>query len=858
MVRPTDPLYSSQWHLAQIGNLERVWDYYTGTGIVVAVYDNGVESTHEDLNDNYVNTGSFTYGGTTYGSTPLSPSDAHGTAVAGLIAAEANNGLGGVGVAWSAEIASLNFLEEVIFSSTATVLAALENAANFDVMNNSWGASPYYLSSQSLLVPNSDSQLTAAAFETVAQIGRGGLGTIIVNAAGNEGLNANGEGMLASRHVIAVAAADRYGYVTNYSNWGANILVTAPDAAYTTDRSGNAGYNAAGTSEPTGPDPLGNTNYTSVFGGTSASTPLVSGVVALMLDANPGLGWRDVHNILALSASHTGSAPGAGPSGFELGTWQIANSGHWNGGGASFNTDYGFGMVDALAAVSMAEVWTTMLGGSSTSANEVTTGGSFTGAISILDASTTYAQVGVGVDIEVETVMATVNMSHSYAEDLVLTLIAPDGSEFTLMRNEGSSTLMDSGFNWTFAVEGTRGLSSVGVWRLRVDDQFAGDVGTIYGFSVDIFGSSPRGYEVHTFTDDFLMYKSIDPSRGNIMSTSANDWLNFAGVSGNISATVDPGQTIRVNGQNWVTMNASSSFSKFASGSGNDTVFGGFGNDVIYGGIGNDSLSGDDGADSLEGGHGRDTLRGGSGYDTIYGGSGDDILDGGNGRDTAWLGNGNDVFADNTQNDANGNDTVYAGAGNDRINGGGGHDLFNGEDGDDTISGWLGDDTLNGGNGWDKLYAGDGDDVVNGGNGRDTAWLGNGNDIYSDTVQNDANGRDTVFGEAGNDTIDGGGGDDWLDGGIDNDQLTGGVGMDQFVFLDLCGQDVITDFTDDIDTLVLDDALWGGAVLTADDVIALYGSIIGTDAVFDFGSGNAVTIAGVASLAVFVDDILFV
>ncbi|QLQ17487.1 MAG: S8 family serine peptidase [Exiguobacterium profundum] len=134
----------------------------------------------------------------------------------------------------------------------------------------------------------------------------------------------------------------------------------------TTDRTGNSGYNATGDSDPLGVD------YTSTFGGTSAATPTVSGVVALMLDANEGLGWRDVADILAMSASLTGSAYGGAGTGFEVGSWQSGGTNSWNGGGSAFHLSYGYGMVNAFAAVRMAEAWLVMHDGvAQTSANEL-------------------------------------------------------------------------------------------------------------------------------------------------------------------------------------------------------------------------------------------------------------------------------------------------------------------------------------------------------------------------------------------------------------------------------------------------------------------------------------------------------
>ena len=100
------------------------------------------------------------------------------------------------------------------------------------------------------------------------------------------------------------------------------------------------------------------------------ATPIVSGVVALMLQANPNLGWRDVQNILAASATHTGSAIGAvTPGTNENSNWFLNDAANWNGGGMHFSNDYGYGVVNAYNAVRMAEVWS-LFQPAQTSANE--------------------------------------------------------------------------------------------------------------------------------------------------------------------------------------------------------------------------------------------------------------------------------------------------------------------------------------------------------------------------------------------------------------------------------------------------------------------------------------------------------
>ena len=106
-MRPNDPFYADQWHLQAIGDIETIWDEYTGAGVAVGVYDDGIQYDHPDLDDRYdpdrevVIDGEQLDGYTT---------DSHGTSVAGLIAAELNEE-GGVGVAFDAELTGVNIFD---------------------------------------------------------------------------------------------------------------------------------------------------------------------------------------------------------------------------------------------------------------------------------------------------------------------------------------------------------------------------------------------------------------------------------------------------------------------------------------------------------------------------------------------------------------------------------------------------------------------------------------------------------------------------------------------------------------------------------------------------------------------------
>ena len=195
---------------------------------------------------------------------------------------------------------------------------------------------------------NPDTTIAVEALLTAATTGRGGLGTINVFAAGNgfqNGDDTNLHAFQSSINAVTVAALIDDGTVNapfgRYSNPGASILVSAPGTDILSDTIVGQGNVADGS---------GALEFQSGLEGTSFAAPLVSGVVALMLQANPSLGLRDVQEILAYTARQNDPLDP---------TWQINDAVNWNGGGLHVSNDYGFGLVDAAAAVALARSWTT-------------------------------------------------------------------------------------------------------------------------------------------------------------------------------------------------------------------------------------------------------------------------------------------------------------------------------------------------------------------------------------------------------------------------------------------------------------------------------------------------------------------
>ncbi|WP_294228464.1 M10 family metallopeptidase [uncultured Shimia sp.] len=274
------------------------------------------------------------------------------------------------------------------------------------------------------------------------------------------------------------------------------------------------------------------------------------------------------------------------------------------------------------------------------------------------------------------------------------------------------------------------------------------------------------------------------------------------------------------------------------SNDGNDWVNAGGGNDLVVGGLGNDTVSGAFGDDSLFGGDGEDRLLGGFGDDHVFGGSGNDLISGGVGHDSLVAGDGND-----TLNGGKGKDWLKGSDGADILLGKSGNDSLWGQSGDDKLYGEDHNDSLVGGSGNDSLYGGSGVDFLDGGNGADFLSGSTGSDILLG-----GNGFDTLIGGSGKDELFGGGGNDVLDFGAGNDVGDGGLGADTFVFSTGVGsRNTVNNFSStEGDMLSLDDALWGGAVLSAADVLNTYGADSAGNYVLTFGA-DVITITGWAA-----------
>jgi Ca2+-binding RTX toxin-like protein len=847
-----EPLFGAQWHLDSPGgfdiNIGNVWNDYTGAGVRVGVIDTGIDPTHPDLDDNIDSDSrlnSKTGSNSSTSGNPQTVTDDHGTAVAGVIAAE-DNDIGVVGVAHGATLVSIY----TPLTTSAFAQRGLLFSLTVDVVNNSWGYGgnfdPFYADfDDGVRRAGEDASFLAYgdAIRTAAELGRENLGTVIVFSAGNHALvgdDTNLSNFTNSRYAITVGAIQEDGaraealqydpfldeeLIAPFSTPGASLLVSAPGADIaTTDRPGSAGF----VPSPTHPVTLGSSDYVEVDG-TSFSAPIVSGVAALMLEANSGLGARDVQEILAYSARTLDDT---------IDDWQTNGAANWNGGGLTWSHYVGSGLVDAHAAVRLAETWFIEdvfgLGGGAphTFNNEATASGSAAPHVAIPDNSEVgvSSTITVTENILIDHIEVHLDINHTWIGDLAVELVGPSGLSAVLMVLPYRGLASENNVDFTFSSTFFWGETSAGDWTLNVYDFGPGDTGTLVDWQFTAYGDAISVDDTYFYTNAFGgTFADGDDARRTLSDGEGNDTINIAAVESDSSVDLTAGSA-QIAGRT-LTIAAGTEIENVIAGDGDDTLTGSAVTNLLHGGRGDDTLSGEGGFDLLMGGAGDDVLHGGSGDDMLAGGRGSDLLQGGDGNDAAdYRDAGGAVSVDL---DETGFQSVGADQGQDRLvsieilSGGIFGDTLRAASSGSTLRGMAGDDLLIGRNGSNLLQGGDGDDTLDGGGGVDRLEGGIGNDIFLD----------------GSGVFDGGAGDDVI--GVfleDGDEAIEAQQTDGVITV---GDTVIQAQLVSVEGLVID--LAGG-----NDTVSL-GSLDGADISFVSivgGSGDDIVIGDAAGIAV--------
>lgn len=524
-----DPLLKYAWHISNTAqqvfasqpavagfdlNLSQTWSQRVyGQNIWIQISDDGLEDTHEDLltNFTYFNKSKNYSLASPYLSTtsrPIASDDNHGTAVAGLVSAIGWNGKGSRGVAPKSRLTSANFLSGSI---TQTLAKYIDQAdGDFDISNMSWGSTQNQIYTL-------DTAYNAQLKNMVTNK-RNGRGTVFVKSAGNDFAvlcngssssycvgNSNFDSDNVIPYLIVVAALNAQGTSASYSSVGACVWVSSfggefgsdSPAMISADRSGcSSGYSkasASGTFEKGSSGENSDCNYTAKFNGTSSAAPLVSGVVALLLEVNPLLSWREIKYILAKTSTADSYNTGTinHPQSLTLPTgyaWEQK----WITNGASFKYHnwYGFGRVNVDAAIALAKTsLNTSLGlGSYTETNWAHASTGLSSAIPDFDAGGVTETINVSTQLKIEAVQIKVDVTHSDISELALELTSPSGTKSILVNALNSLSGVTDFSGETFLSNAFYQENSQGNWTLRVVDAKAGNTGTLTSFSLNFFG----------------------------------------------------------------------------------------------------------------------------------------------------------------------------------------------------------------------------------------------------------------------------------------------------------------------------------------------------------------------------------
>ena len=355
---PNDPNLGEQWHLVgdAPGGIDAAGAWATTTGdpqVVMGIFDTGYDLDHPDLVGNIVggfdavsrdDTAEAECWASPDGAGPAQgcPNNApyresHGTAVAGVVAAQGANDLLGTGVCPDCTLFTVRLLGGASLASISNA-EAFQRAADEGVwaINNSWGPS------LTRFFPLSVSE--RETFDRITTQGRDGKGVVLVFAAGNDFFTpATANPYAAHPGVLTISASTRTDDFACYSNYGSVIAVSGPSRGCFGGESGIA------TTDYAGPNGYGPGDWTNSFGGTSAASPVVAGVVGLVLSANPALTAQQVRLVLQESAEKivADKNPWEAQYGIDL----AAEFAYDDNG---FSQGFGYGRVNAARAVALA------------------------------------------------------------------------------------------------------------------------------------------------------------------------------------------------------------------------------------------------------------------------------------------------------------------------------------------------------------------------------------------------------------------------------------------------------------------------------------------------------------------------
>ncbi|XP_054715875.1 neuroendocrine convertase 1-like [Uloborus diversus] len=451
-----DFLWPDQWYLHDTRNLADipeldmrtipVWDMgYTGKGVVVTIMDDGLEWNHTDIFKNYDPEASWDTNDNDPDPFPRydsSDSNNHGTRCAGEIAMTANNEKCGVGVAYNAKVGGIRMLDGIVNDAVESVSIA-HNVEHVDIFSASWGPS------DDGMTVDGPKRLAVEALEKGITQGRSGKGVIYVWASGNGGAkgdNCNCDGYTNSIYTLSVGSASQRGDFPWYGERCASTMTTAySSGAYSDQKIATTDLHNKCTVHHTG---------------TSAAAPLAAGVIALVLEANPELTWRDVQHLVAWNSEYI----------------HLKNNKGWkrNAAGLMYNSRFGFGLINAESMVKAARNWTlvpekTTCTVESTSPLPKVISSKDVNEVEVLlstdGCKNTKSEINYLEHVEV-----TLDIDYNHRGALDIYLFSPSGSVSMILSRRERDTSAIGFKNWTFLSVHFWGENPAGEWKLLVRD----------------------------------------------------------------------------------------------------------------------------------------------------------------------------------------------------------------------------------------------------------------------------------------------------------------------------------------------------------------------------------------------------
>uniref|UniRef100_P29121-4 Isoform 4 of Proprotein convertase subtilisin/kexin type 4 n=1 Tax=Mus musculus TaxID=10090 RepID=P29121-4 len=467
LVVPTDPWFSKQWYMnkeiQQDLNILKAWNQgLTGRGVVISILDDGIEKDHPDLWANYDPLASYDFNDYDPDPQPrYTPNDEnrHGTRCAGEVSATANNGFCGAGVAFNARIGGVRMLDGAITDIVEAQSLSLQ-PQHIHIYSASWG-------------PEDDGRtvdgpglLTQEAFRRGVTKGRQGLGTLFIWASGNGGLhydNCNCDGYTNSIHTLSVGSTTRQGRVPWYSEACASTFTTTFSSGVVTD--------------PQIVTTDLHHQCTDKHTGTSASAPLAAGMIALALEANPLLTWRDLQHLVVRASR---------PAQLQAEDWRI------NGVGRQVSHHYGYGLLDAGLLVDLARVWLPTKPQKKCAIRVVHTPTPILPRM-LVPKNVTACSDGSRRRLirSLEHVQVQLSLSYSRRGDLEIFLTSPMGTRSTLVAIRPLDISGQGYNNWIFMSTHYWDEDPQGLWTLGLENKgYYFNTGTLYYYTLLLYGTA--------------------------------------------------------------------------------------------------------------------------------------------------------------------------------------------------------------------------------------------------------------------------------------------------------------------------------------------------------------------------------